>query len=101
MYKRKPIAAVGLHESRIRGGGKIMATSISSRPWLQHYPDGVPTTINYREAPLYSILEDAAAAHPDLPAIRFYGTRLNYGQLWAQAQRFAAVLAELGVRQGD
>ena len=73
-----------------------MATSISSRPWQQHYPAGVPTTINYREAPLYSLLEDAAAAHPDLPAIRFYTTRLNYAQLWAQAQRFAAVLAALG-----
>jgi long-chain acyl-CoA synthetase len=78
-----------------------MATSISSRPWLQHYPDGVPATINYRAAPLYSILEDAAAAHPDLPAIRFYATQLNYGQLWAQAQRFAAALLELGVRKGD
>jgi len=78
-----------------------MATSISNRPWLQHYPDGVPTTINYREAPLYAILEDAAAAHPDLPAIRFYATRLNYGQLWTQAQRFAAVLADLGVKKGD
>ncbi len=78
-----------------------MATSISSRPWLQHYPDGVPATINYREAPLYSILEDAAAAHSDLPALRFYATRLNYGQLWAQAQRFAGALAELGVKKGD
>ena len=78
-----------------------MATSISSRPWQQHYPAGVSTTINYREAPLYSLLEDAAAAHPDLPAIRFYTTRLNYAQLWAQAQRFAAVLAALGVAKGD
>ncbi len=78
-----------------------MATSINSRPWLQHYPDGVPATINYREGPLYSILADAAAAHPNLPAIRFYATQLNYGQLWAQAQRFAAALAELGVQKGD
>jgi long-chain acyl-CoA synthetase len=78
-----------------------MATSISSRPWQQHYPPGVPTTINYREAPLYSLLEDAAAAHPDLPAIRFYNVRLTYAQLWSQAQRFAAALAELGVNKGD
>src|SRR5712691_1281743 len=78
-----------------------MATSISSRPWQQHYPPGVPTSIDSREAPLYSLLEEAAAAHPDLPAIRFYATRLSYAQLWAQAQRFAAVLAGLGVTKGD
>jgi long-chain acyl-CoA synthetase len=78
-----------------------MATSISSRPWQQHYPPGVPTSIDYREAPLYSLLEDAAAAHPDLPAVRFYATRLNYAQLWAQVQQFAAVLAGLGVTKGD
>jgi long-chain acyl-CoA synthetase len=78
-----------------------MATSIASRPWLQHYPPEVPATISYREAPLYSLLEDAAAAHPDLPAIRFYNVRLTYAQVWAQAQRFAAALAELGVQKGD
>src|SRR5713226_3422328 len=78
-----------------------MTTSISSRPWLHHYPPGVPATISYREAPLYALLEDSALAHPDLPALRFYNVRLTYAQLWAQAQRFAAALAELGVRKGD
>src|SRR3989442_9122579 len=78
-----------------------MASSISNRAWQRHFPAGVPTTINYREAPLYSLLEDAAAAHPNLPAIRFYSTRLNYVQLWAQAQRFAVVLAALGVNKCD
>lgn len=41
-----------------------MATSINSRPWLKNYPPEVPTTISYREAPVYALLEDAAAAHP-------------------------------------
>src|SRR2546427_111305 len=78
-----------------------MAMSIGRRPWLQQYPPEIPTTIDYREAPLYSLLEDAAAAHPNLPAIRFYGIHLTYAQLWAQAQRFAAALAGLGVKKGD
>src|SRR5579859_769572 len=78
-----------------------MATSTSSRPWLKHYPPEAPASIEYRVAPLYSLLEDSAAAHPDLPAIRFYNVRLTYAQLWAQAQRFAAALAELGVKKGD
>jgi long-chain acyl-CoA synthetase len=78
-----------------------MATSISSRPWLRHYPPEVPVTLSYREAPLYALLEDAAAAQPDLPALRFYNVSLTYAQLWVQAQRFAAALAELGVTKGD
>ncbi|MCA1647717.1 MAG: long-chain fatty acid--CoA ligase, partial [Chloroflexi bacterium] len=32
---------------------------------------------------------------------RFYNVRLTYAQLWAQAQRFAAALAEMGVCKGD
>src|SRR5690242_17654672 len=74
--------------------------SVSARPWLEHYPPEVPASIEYREAPLYSLLEDAAARHADLPALRFYGARLTYAQLWAEAQRFAAALAELGLRPG-
>jgi long-chain acyl-CoA synthetase len=78
-----------------------MATSLDSRPWLKHYPAEIPQTISYREAPLYSLLEDSAARHPDLTAVRFYAHTLTYAQLWAQAQRIAAALGERGVRKGD
>jgi long-chain acyl-CoA synthetase len=78
-----------------------MATSIDSRPWLKQYPPEIPATLEYREAPLYSLLEDAASAYPDLPALRFATHRLTFGQLWAQAQRFAAALAALGLVKGD
>jgi long-chain acyl-CoA synthetase len=74
--------------------------SLSARPWLERYPPEIPASIEYPEAPLYSLLEDAAARHADLPALRFYGAQLTYAQLWAQAQRFAAALAELGLRPG-
>jgi long-chain acyl-CoA synthetase len=77
-----------------------MAITLESRPWLKQYPPEIPASIEYREAPLYSLLEDAAANYADLPAIRFHGVRLNYAQLWTQAQRFAGVLVELGVKQG-
>src|SRR5258708_3978374 len=78
-----------------------MTTSLDRRPWLKHYPAEIPQTINYREAPLYSLLEESAARHPDLTAVRFYAHTLTYAQLWAQAQRFAAALAERGIRKGD
>jgi long-chain acyl-CoA synthetase len=78
-----------------------MTTSIDSRPWLKHYPPEIPASITYREAPLYSVLEEAAAQYPELTALRFGPTRLTYAEVWAQAQRCAAALAELGVKKGD
>lgn len=72
-----------------------------TRPWLAHYPPQIPATIEYREAPLYTLLENAAHQYPDLPALRFYGVRLTYAVLWAQAQRLAAALSTLGVSKGD
>src|SRR5579859_3789628 len=78
-----------------------VGTLLGSRPWLKNYPPDVPATLTYREVPLYALLADAAAAHPGLVAIHSYNAQLTYAELWAQAQRFAAVLAESGVRQGD
>jgi len=73
----------------------------SDRPWLQNYPPGVAPSVTYREIPLYQLLAESAARHPDLPAVRFYHHRLTYGQLWDQAQRGAAVIAALGIEPGD
>jgi len=48
-----------------------MTSSLDSRPCLKHSPAEIPQTIRYREAPLYSLLEESAARHPDLTAVRF------------------------------
>ncbi len=79
----------------------MQGTPQADKLWLKHYPPEIPATLQYREAPLFSLLEDAAARYPDLPALRFAQIRLSYAQLWAQAQRFAAALAELGLQKGD
>jgi long-chain acyl-CoA synthetase len=78
-----------------------VATSLDNRPWLKHYPPEIPATIQYQEVPLYSLLEEAAAKFPDLTALRFATVRMTYAEVWAQAQRFAAALVELGVAKGD
>ena len=80
---------------------RMAVAQIDSRPWLKQYPPEIPATLEYREAPLYSLLEDAASAYPDLPALRFATHRLTFAQVWAQAQRFAAALAALGLVKGD
>ena len=74
---------------------------MSERPWLELLPPNVPATLEYLEVPLHQVLADAAARHPDLPAVRFAGTTLSYRELWGRALRCASALAGLGVGQGD
>jgi long-chain acyl-CoA synthetase len=79
------------------------------KPWLQHYDEGVPQTIDYPRIPLDRLLADSAAKHPEHTAIIFgamVGSRLmdrqlTYRQLDEAVNRFAAGLERLGVRKGD
>ncbi|BDG58993.1 long-chain-fatty-acid--CoA ligase [Caldinitratiruptor microaerophilus] len=72
-----------------------------TRPWLKHYPEGVRAHLEYPRVPLYALLDETAAHHPDLTALRFYQHRLTYRELAERVNRFAAALAGLGVRKGD
>ena len=79
------------------------------KPWLKHYDEGVPATIDYPRIPLDQFLADAAAKHPDHTATIFgaaVGSRvmdaqLTYRQLNDAANRFAAGLQGMGVKKGD
>jgi long-chain acyl-CoA synthetase len=79
------------------------------KPWLKHYDEGVPATIEYPPIPLDQFLTDAAAKHPDHTATIFgaaVGSRvldasLTYGQLDDAVNRFAAGLQRMGVEKGD
>ncbi|HYV01010.1 MAG TPA: AMP-binding protein, partial [Actinomycetota bacterium] len=78
------------------------------RPWLASYPPGVPKSLApFPETSLHSILEDSARRYPDAPAMAFRlpgapaGKTLTYRELLKEVERFAGVLASLGVRRGD
>jgi long-chain acyl-CoA synthetase len=73
---------------------------MSDRPWLKHYDEGVPTTIDYPEVPLYRLLEDSAQEFPNNPCTIFKGAKLTYAQMDELTDRLAAALADLGVRKG-
>jgi long-chain acyl-CoA synthetase len=72
-----------------------------ARPWLKSYPPEIPHSIAYREAPLYTLLQETAEHYPRLPAVRFYTRQLTFEQLWSAAQRCASALVGLGVQKGD
>ena len=73
----------------------------ASRPWLNNYDFWVPPTTNFPKQSLYQILQTAASQYRDRPATVFFGAQLTFGEIKEQADRMAASLHALGIRQGD
>jgi long-chain acyl-CoA synthetase len=78
-------------------------------PWLEHYDEGMPATIDYPRIPLDRLLTDTRAKYPEHAAIifgamvgsRLMDAKLTYRQLDDAVNRFAAGLQEMGVGKGD
>lgn len=73
---------------------------MDDKPWIKSYPAGVRWDLNIEPMPVPQIIEDAAAAWPDNPALRFMGRRINYRELDALSSRAAKGLQQLGVGPG-
>ncbi|NOZ02849.1 MAG: long-chain fatty acid--CoA ligase [Deltaproteobacteria bacterium] len=79
------------------------------RPWLRHYDEGVPATIDYPKVPIDRLLAQSASGHPDHAALIFgarVGSRLlesamTYRELDEAVNRFASGLKRLDVGRGD
>src|SRR5437867_12111880 len=72
-----------------------------SRPWLKHYQEGVPASI---EVPLKSVtrmFDEATERAPGRTAVVFYGRSITYRELREATDRLACALAGLGVKKGD
>ena len=67
------------------------------------WPKGLSRDIAYPlgERPLSEHLSHWAQVRPDAPSIFFYGNSISWAELNAQANRFAALLAARGLRNGD
>ncbi|WP_291429935.1 long-chain fatty acid--CoA ligase [Deinococcus sp.] len=72
-----------------------------TRPWLSSYEPGVPHAFAPSGLTLPDLLRRAAEKYPDRVAMSFIGANTTYGQLYQNAQRFAAALRKMGVRPGD
>ncbi|MDA1330263.1 MAG: long-chain fatty acid--CoA ligase [Chloroflexi bacterium] len=74
---------------------------MQTKPWLQHYDEGVPHNLDYPEITLVDLLERPAADYPNAPCTLFNGAVISYGEMNAFADRLAAGLARLGIKAGD
>ena len=72
-----------------------------SRPWLAHYPEGVPAEVSLQGyASLADLLDQACRRHADRIACTYLGTDLRYAEIDAHARAFAAWLQGLGLQRG-
>src|SRR2546427_11485322 len=72
-----------------------------SRPWLKHYQEGVPASV---EVPLKSVsrmFDEATARAPERTAVVFYGRAITYRELREATDRLACALAHLGLKKGE
>jgi long-chain acyl-CoA synthetase len=76
-------------------------TRYLEKPWLKSYEKGVPESINYDEICMPDILERTAKEFTDKPALIFQGTTVSFGELKEMVDRFAACLADFGVKPKD
>ena len=72
------------------------------RPWLAHYPNGVPGEIATEAYPsLVALMEESFQRYRDLPAYRYMGSALSFGQWDDQSRALAAWLQAQGLQPGD
>ncbi|TAN04420.1 MAG: long-chain-fatty-acid--CoA ligase [Rhodanobacteraceae bacterium] len=73
------------------------------RPWLAHYPPGVPAEIDAGEYPsIVAMFEETSTRHPRRPAYSSFGKALAWAELDRQSAAFAAYLAnEWKLGRGD
>ena len=76
---------------------------MDQRPWLAHYPAGVPAEIDVDEFPsIVSVLQRAIDRYRDRPAFANLGKVLTYADIdRLSAQLAAYLLGELHLKKGD
>lgn len=113
--------AVGEHKGAVRAGARGGRSGASdahadaasrhaeaeafyaSRPWLKHYPECVPHSLEgtYPIGPAWQLLGRTATDFPDRTACVYYAQRLKYGEVFEAARRVASLLREVGVQRGQ
>jgi long-chain acyl-CoA synthetase len=72
-----------------------------SKPWLSHYPKGVPAEIEIPAESVPELFDRVTEEFSKNDALIFYGKKISYGELRQLVDRFATALADLGVTKGD
>ena len=79
-----------------------MGISAAASPWLDHYPPGMPASIDSaRYRSLAELLETSFARHAERTACSFMGRDFRYSEIERDSRALAACLQQLGLRRGE
>jgi long-chain acyl-CoA synthetase len=72
------------------------------KTWLKQYPAGVPAEIDGSVYPsLVALIDDSFRKYRDLPAYKFMGRTITFGQVDDLSRQLAAYLQSQGLQRGD
>ena len=72
------------------------------KPWLNHYPAGVPAELDTQGfQSLSAVFDDSFARHAPRAAMHFMGRDISYAQLDADSRALAVWLLAQGLEHGD
>ncbi|MBU1277272.1 MAG: long-chain fatty acid--CoA ligase [Proteobacteria bacterium] len=72
-----------------------------SKPWLRHYPEGVPPEMDIPVVSIPEVFDQVVEKYGKKTSMIYYGKKISYRELKDHADRFAAALSDLGVKKGD
>ena len=72
-----------------------------SKPWLESYDDGVPSSIPIPDITLNDILQRSVESHKHQTAFCYYGAQFSYAEFEKLVKGTAAGLRHLGLKKGD
>ena len=79
-----------------------MDAQTALKPWLAHYPAGVPADIDAASlGTLVDVFNESVAKFGDHPALESFGKRINYTEFGELAQALGSGLQRMGLKKGD
>jgi long-chain acyl-CoA synthetase len=80
----------------------IRGKTMTEKPWLSEYPEGVPADIDMNEfASIVEVVDSSCKKFRDQVAYVNFGKELTYGQVDDYSRAFAARMQSLGLEPGD
>ncbi len=75
---------------------------MSEKPWLNHYVEGVPKTLEpYPEITLIETIRDIVKQKPDYPVVYFKGATMSADELDKLSNALGTGLIAKGIKKGD
>lgn len=72
------------------------------RPWLSHYPAGMPATIRPEDYPnLVTMIDETLTKFGARPAFTCFDKSLSFSEIDTYSKQFAAYLQSIGLQKGD